>query len=131
MLGTCKRTAGQTVARGSVHRGLADWKFGGIAAEVSVDAQVEATWQVARLLSPHFKQQVHLHQFPSGTAPVETLQYLDLDETRPEAAKALIEQAQSDANETMSRCADDSDNTGISIRALFHAMPLLPNNDSI
>jgi hypothetical protein len=38
-LGTCPMPAGERIARGAVHRGLLEWKFGGEAAGLGIDAQ--------------------------------------------------------------------------------------------
>jgi len=122
-LGTCKRPAGQRIEKHKVHRGLIDWGFGGKAAELSIDAQDEISWQMARMLSPHFKQTIQLVQFPRGEATAETMSYLDLDDTRPEAATALIDQALADANTTLSICADPNDSNGRLLNRLLSDMP--------
>ena len=49
--------------------------------------------------------------------------YLDLDDTRPEAAEALVRQASSDADMTNSRCGDPNDVEGQLVRRLFMEMP--------
>jgi uncharacterized protein len=64
-------------------------------------------------------------RFPRGHVPAEMLQYLDLDDTRPEANRALMAQAHRDAEMTNSRTNDDKDCEGLLIKELFMNMPLL------
>ena len=49
--------------------------------------------------------------------------YLDLDETRPEAAEALVMQAHADVVETLAHCADDTDADGKRLKALLMTLP--------
>jgi hypothetical protein len=52
------------------------------------------------------------------------MQYLDLDETRPEAANALINQARHDVNMTNSACGDPDNPEGRLICRLFEDLPV-------
>src|SRR3546814_6772795 len=47
-LGTCPRPAGEQLARSDLHRGLVQWRFGGLAASLSIDAQEFAYDNMAR-----------------------------------------------------------------------------------
>jgi len=121
-LGTCGKPEGEIIARDARHRGLLQWKFGGGAAAVSIAAQEYSFDAIARFLQPHLKNKVRFVRFPAEKIPGALLQYLDLDETRPEGLNALIQQARQDAHMTNSynyRGTED----GLAIAALFNAMP--------
>ena len=120
-LGTCGKPEGEIIPLEAVDRGLQDWKFGGEAAAVSIAAQEYAFDMIARLLQPHLKKQVRIIRFPSDKIPGALLQYLDLDETRPEALNALIRHAQRDADLTNSGIQRGTAE-GQAINALFQSM---------
>jgi patatin-like phospholipase/acyl hydrolase len=68
-LGTCGRPAGRHIDRAKVHRGLVDWKLGGEAAVVSLDAQEFAFDNIARMLSRHLDRPCTVVRFPAGRSP--------------------------------------------------------------
>jgi hypothetical protein len=123
-LGTCARPAGRRIDRADVHRGLLAWKFGGEAAAVSLDAQEFAFDNIARMLSHHLDHPCTVIRFPRGQIPADVMQYLDLDETRLEAADALINQARHDVNMTNSVCGDPGHREGQLIDRLFRGLPV-------
>jgi hypothetical protein len=129
-LGTCERPAGERIDRTAVDRGLLEWKFGGEVAAVSLDAQEFAFDNMARMLSRHLNRPCTVMRFPRGQIPADVLQYLDLDETRPEAAEALINQARHDVNMTNSACGDPDHREGRLICALFQDLPEMPSLES-
>jgi len=57
------------------------------------------------------------------------MQYLDLDETRPAAADALINQARHDVNMTNSACGDPDHREGRLICGLFEDLPVIANDE--
>lgn len=122
-LGTCPRPAGEDTAKINTHRGLGEWKFGGEAAKLAIDAQEFAYDNMAKMLSRHVNRECTVVRFPSQQVPAALMPYLDLDDTRPEAAEALIRQASSDADMTNSRCGDPNDSEGQLVRLLFMEMP--------
>ena len=122
-LGTCPRPAGTSITPKEVHRGLKEWKFGGEAAVIAIDAQEFTFDHMAKLLAPHLKHDCEVIRFPREQVPASMLRYLDLDETRTEASEALIGLARTDANLTNSRCSDLNDKHGQFVRALFESMP--------
>lgn len=122
-LGTCPRPAGTSITPKDVHRGLKEWKFGGEAAVIAIDAQEFTFDHMARLLAPHLTHQCEVIRFPREQVPASILEYLDLDETRPEASEALVGLARTDAHLTNSRCSDANDKSGSLVRALFESMP--------
>ncbi len=123
-LGTCPLPAGEEIARSAVHRGLLEWKFGGDAASLSVDAQQFAYDHMAKKLARHVDRKCTIVQFPSDKVPAALIPHLGLDETRPEAISALINQARTDADMTNSRCAyADKDAEAALICSLFNATP--------
>jgi hypothetical protein len=123
-LGTCPLPAGEQIARNAVNRGLPDWKFGGEAAGLAVDAQQFAFDHMAKKLARHVDRKCTVLRFPSEKVPAALIQYLSLDETRPEAIDALINQARTDADMTNSRCSySDSDPEAALICDLFNSAP--------
>jgi len=121
-LGSCGKPEGQIIPRTGVHRGLAPWKFGGEAANVSIAAQEFVFDMIARMLAPHLKRSVQVVRFPSNKVPGAMLKYLDLDETRPEGLDVLKRQARHDADMTNSGIQQGTAE-GLAIEALFNAMP--------
>jgi len=114
---------------GQVHRGLLEWRFGGEVAKLAVNAQEFAYDHMARLLSPYLNRRCQVVRFPRQDVPAPLLEFLDLDETRPEALDALIQQARSDVNMTNSSCNDSNDHDGALVNRLFMDMPALPAGD--
>lgn len=125
-LGTCPIPAGEQIARHDVDRGLAEWKFGGHAAALAVDAQHFAFDHMAKKLARHVGHKCTIVRFPSDKVPAALIPYLDLDDTRPEAFKALVNQARTDADMTNSKCSyRDTDPEAALICSLFESAPAL------
>lgn len=122
-LGTCPRPAGEQVGRNELNRGLQAWKFGGVAAGLSIDAQEFAYDHMARMLAKHVDRPCEVVRFPRDQIPAALMPYLDLDDTRPEAISALINQARTDADMTNSRCGNPADRNGQLICGLFSDVP--------
>lgn len=122
-LGTCPLPAGEQVGRTELNRGLQAWKFGGLAAGLSIDAQEFAYDHMARMLATHVDRPCEVIRFPRDQIPAALMPYLDLDDTRPEAISALINQARTDANMTNSICGSPTDHTGQLICGLFSDVP--------
>lgn len=125
-LGTCPLPAGEQISKASINRGLPDWKFGGEAAGLAVDAQQFAFDHMAKKLARHVDRKCTVIRFPSEKVPAALIPYLCLDETRREAIRALINQARTDADMTNSKCAyADTDSEAALICALFDSAPPL------
>lgn len=122
-LGTCSPPAGDDVSRLRRDRGLLDWKFGGEAAKLAVDAQEYAYDQMARMFSRHLDRQCDVIRFPREHVPAALMKYLDLDESSHEAADALAARALADAQITNGRCGDPRDREGQIVSRLFNEMP--------
>jgi uncharacterized protein len=123
-LGTCPLPAGEQIQKTSLNRGLTDWKFGGEAAGLAVDAQQFAFDHMAKKLARHVDRKCIVIRFPSEKVPAALIPYLSLDETRHEAITALINQARTDADMTNSKCSyADADPEGALICALFASAP--------
>lgn len=123
-LGTCPLPSGEQIGRGDVHRGLTDWKFGGDAASLAVDAQQFAYDHMAKKLARHLGRPCTVIRFPSDKVPAALIPYLGLDDTRHEAVDALINQARTDADMTNSKCAyRDRDPEAELICTLFETAP--------
>jgi len=123
-LGTCPRPAGEQIEKGDINRGLSEWRFGGMAASLSIDAQEFAFDNMARMLSRHLDRPCEVVRFPREQVPAALMPYLELDDTRPQAIIALANQARTDADLTNSRCANLNDHEGRLITSLFMQAPL-------
>lgn len=121
-MGTCPVPAGERIERDKVHRGLPQWKFGGDAAALAIDAQQFAFDHMARKLLPHLDRRCRIVRFPSEKVPAALVPYLNLDDTSSEAADALVNQARADADMTNSRCTDPDSEASL-ICSLFEDAP--------
>ncbi len=122
-LGTCPLPAGEQVPLDALDRGFVGWRFGSEAASLSIAAQEFAFDNMARMLAPRLGRPCKLVRFPRQSVPASLMPYLSLDETRPAAIDALINQARSDAHMTNSVCTDPTSTEGPLIRSLFMDMP--------
>ena len=104
-LGTCPMPAGEQIAKSALNRGLLEWNFGAEAANLAVDAQQFAYDHMAKKIARHVDRNCTIIRFPSEKVPAALIPYLQLDETRADAMKALINQARTDADMTNSKCA--------------------------
>lgn len=129
-LGTCPMPAGEQILKSATHRGLGDWKYGGDAASLAVDAQQFAFDHMAKKIARHVNRSCTIIRFPSEKVPAALIPHLDLDETRAEAMRALINQARTDADMTNSKCAyADTDAEAALICGLFNTAP--PRTDPL
>jgi hypothetical protein len=103
-LGTCPMPAGEQIERNAVHRGLPGWQYGADVANLSIDAQQFAYDFMAKKLAQHVDRPCHIIRFPADKVPAALVPYLGLDDTRPEAIAALVNQARTDADMTNSKC---------------------------
>ncbi len=127
-LGTCPIPAGEQIDRKSIARGLTDWRFGGDAASLAIDAQQFAYDHMAKKLAKHIGRPCSVLRFPADKVPATLVPYLGLDDTRQEAVSALINQARTDADMTNSKCAyRDRDPEAALICSLFESAPVLTN----
>ncbi len=124
-LGTCKPPSGTVIPVDKIHWGLKDWKFGGVAAEVAVDAQEQMSSDIARLIRPYLKKDVSFVEFPRQVTIANLDKHLGLDETRLGSLEMMESQADADVNETLSLCADETNESGRRIKQLFESIPLL------
>jgi hypothetical protein len=124
-LGTCPLPAGEQISKDAVHRGLLQWRFGADAASLAIDIQEFAFDRMARMLAAHVASECAIIRFPRDEVPAAMMQFLDLDETRPEAADGLIQLAKSDASMTNSKCGNPKDREGQMMDRLFREMPVL------
>ena len=123
-LGTCPIPTGERVDKSAINRGLLEWKFGGDAASLAIDAQQFAFDHMAKKLAQHVERRCTVIRFPSEKVPAALIPYLGLDDTRDEAIRAVIDQARTDANMANSKCAyADTDPEAALICALFESMP--------
>lgn len=122
-LGTCPLPTGERVDKSEIDRGLREWKFGGEAVSLAIDAQQFAFDHMAKKLAQHVERHCTIIRFPSEKVPAALIPYLGLDDTRDEAIRAVIDQARTDANMANSKCAyADTDPEAALIRDLFESM---------
>ena len=91
---------------------------------MSIDAQEFAYDNMARMLAHHLDRPCEIVRFPRQSVPAALMEYLDLDDTRPAAADALVAQARSDADITNSRCGEPQDREGQLVNRLFGDVPV-------
>jgi hypothetical protein len=118
-IGTVPRPAGDDMRKEVVHRSLLDWRFGAEAASLAIDAQEFAFHQMARMLSRHLDHPCTVVRFPRESVPANMMQYLDLDEVRPDALREIVNLARNDVNMTNSKCNDINDSEAALISRLF------------
>jgi len=123
-LGTRPRPAGEQIGKDALHRGFAGWKFGADTMTLLIDAQEFAYDTMARMLAKHLDRDCTVVRFPCGQVTTALMPYLALDDTRPEAIDALIDQARIDGEMTTSRCENPADSEGRLIRELFSEAPV-------
>ena len=129
-LGTCPIPAGEQLAKSALNRGLSEWKFGGEAASLAVDAQQFAYDHMAKKLARHVNRNCTIIRFPSEKVPAALIPHLRLDETGVEAMGALINQARTDADMANSKCTyADTDAEAALICDLFNSVP--PRTDPL
>jgi uncharacterized protein len=105
---------------------LPQWKFGGDAASLAIDAQQLAFDHMAKKLARHVDRNCTVIRFPSDKVPAALIPYLGLDETRPKAIEALVNQARSDADMMNAKCAyADTNPEAALICSLFDSAPPL------
>jgi len=120
-LGSCSKPEGKSVKKEETARGLADWKFGGEAASLSLVTQGYAYEFIIGFLLPHLKTPVKVIPFPTEPIPASMMKYLDLDETSTEGLNSLVEKARTDAGKANSDIQHGTGH-GPYIEALFTSM---------
>lgn len=125
-LGTCPRPEGEHVSGDAVHRSMMGWRLGADVAPLAIAAQEFAYDNMARLLANAISacgRRVSRVRFPNREVPASMMPFLALDDSRPEAMERLVQQAQSDADMTLSACDDPTNADGRLICALLGGLP--------
>ena len=133
-LGTCPRPEGDYLDAESAHRSMLDWSLGADVAPLSISAQEFAFDHMARLLANAIstsRRRIRPVRFPNRPVPASMMQYLALDDTRPEATERLMAQAHTDADLTKSVCDDSNSEDGQMIRQLMHDLPAMPASGAV
>jgi uncharacterized protein len=128
-LGTCSRPEGEHIKPSKVHRSILGWKMGAEAAALSITAQEFAFDNMARFLGNRFTdlgRPVRSLRFPNKGVPAEMMQFLALDDARPEAMRRLIQQARNDADLAKSACDDPRNEDGQIVKNLMMSLPAMP-----
>lgn len=129
-LGNCQRPSGHVLDHTNLDWGLKEWKFGGEAMSVSLDAQEYAFHNMARLLLPHLKRRCSIARFPHGSVPADAMKYLDLDETSAMAAQVLINQANTDVSDTLAESRGRRSEQACLLDDLFNGLPSVMPEDN-
>jgi hypothetical protein len=128
-IGNVSRPAGSQIPPEKVHRGMLSWKLGAEIGPLAIDVQEFAYDQMARFfaghISKHGRSVTHV-RLPQEEAASTMLQYLSLDESRPNALKALIAHGYGDADMVKSLCDRPADPDGQMIHKLFNEIPPMP-----
>ncbi len=127
-LGTCPRPEGEHIRGDKVNRSMLGWSLGADVAPLSISAQEFAYDNMARLLAIAMSdcgRSISRVRFPNKPVPASMLEFLALDDSRPEAMERLIQQAHTDADATRSACDDPNDADGQLIRAMLESLPPL------
>jgi predicted acylesterase/phospholipase RssA len=128
-LGTCSRPEGEEILPTQVHRSMLQWKLGADVAPLSITAQEFAFDNMARMFANVLSKcgrEVHHVRFPQQKIPASKLEYLGLDDSRPEAMNALMSQASTDADMVKSACDDPRNPQGQLIHNLMMSLPSMP-----
>jgi hypothetical protein len=118
-MGTCPRPAGEEVDKKDVNRGLVGWKFGGESASLAIDSQEYSYDFLALQLAKYLSKKCSIIRFPSEKVPASMMQYLGLDDSRPESISALLRQSNTDADFANSICGDTTNPIGMKLGELF------------
>lgn len=122
-LGTCPAPAGENINKSDVDRGLLKWRFGASAANLSVDVQQYQYDRMAGMLSKHIRRKCTIIRFPSDPVPHQLASFMELDDARPDAIRALDTLARSAANNTFGKCSREVEPDARTISRLFMSMP--------
>lgn len=128
-LGTCSRPEGEEISPEKVHRSMLQWKLGADVAPLSITAQEFAFDNMARMFANVLSdcgREVRHVRFPQQKIPASKLEYLGLDDSRPEAMNALMSQAATDADMVRSACGDPRNPQGQLIHNLMMSLPTMP-----
>jgi hypothetical protein len=128
-LGTCSRPEGEEISPAKVHRSMLQWKLGADVAPLSITAQEFAFDNMARMFANVLSdcgREVRHVRFPQQKIPASKLEYLGLDDSRPEAMNALMSQASTDADMVRSACDDPRNPQGQLIHNLMMSLPTMP-----
>lgn len=128
-IGNVSRPAGSQIQPRKVHRSMLSWKLGAEIGPLSIDVQEFAYDHMARFFAGHFSKlgrPVTHVRVPQQEAAATMLQYLSLDEARPEALKALIAHGHDDAHMVKSLCDRPDEPQGKLIHKLFNEIPPMP-----
>ena len=122
-LGTCQCPPGEHIDVRHVHRSMREWKFGGEAMVVSLDAQEYGYDVMAQALSRHVNRRCRVVRFPRSDVPVSMASALDLDETSERSMEILVAQAHRDVALALKTCDSESDGGGQMLAGLLRDFP--------
>ena len=117
-LGTSPEVAGAALDSSDPHWGLLDWRFGGRALELSLDAQSGVFDYLAHSFLPHLNRDVVITRFPQRVPSAAQAQLLGLDSTS-KASLDLMRQLASGAADDTNRLITSGAHDGKAIEALL------------
>jgi len=118
-LGTSPEVAGSVLNSDDPHWGFSDWKFGGRALELSLDAQAGVFDYLANSFLPHLDREVAITRFPQRAPSADQAQLLGMDCTSS-ASRDLMNQLASGAADDTNTLISSSVSEGIIIQSLLN-----------
>lgn len=117
---TCSPPTGQSISANECCRGAWHWKFGSQALLMSLEAQAEGHFEVAKIIARNLKRECTLIRLPHDTPPKEDSKHFGLDRAYDKALSILENQAKNDFNMIVSKIeAQDNDKNLIALNRIF------------
>ena len=117
-LGTSPEVAGAALDSEDPHWGILDWRFGGKALELSLDAQAGVFDYLAHSFLPHLDREVAITRFPQRAPSAAQAQLLGMDCTS-KASRDLMQQLASGAADDTNSLISSSNPDGNIIKSLL------------
>ena len=117
-LGTSSEIAGAALNSDNPHWGLFEWRFGGRALELSLDAQAQVFEYLANSFIPHLNRNVLITRFPQQTPSAAQAELLGLDCASKESLN-LMRQFASRACDETNRIISNDTREGNAIKSLL------------
>jgi len=125
-VGTCPNHAGSVPRNVKLDAGLAAWKGGAKALELSMNAQAQANAEMTQRLAREFvklNRKITVVRCHEGKLSSEHSAILSLDNANPEALDLLCSLAETDATETF-RWVQEKTPRGSALETVFSKMPV-------
>jgi len=128
-IGTCPPPAGQVIGRNEVDRGILDWKMGGRALELSLDAQASGYQYTADFIAQYIRKtgrKCDVIRLPQKPPSPEHLEFLGMDKAMPNSIDVLAQLGANDGNDAFGTALKRRNSSDIALEAIFKSMTPLP-----